>query len=599
MSASELVHLELLTEVDGLLKRLTHWAGEDSPWEPVQHCRALIQRLLTRLEPLRVRLEAPLVVATFGGTGTGKSSLVNALIGEELTPAGRQRPTTTEPVLLVHPETRLESYGLPVDELRIVRCDVPFLREVILLDCPDPDTSDTETPQSNLARLHRLLPFCDVLLYVTTQQKYRSARVGDELAEAAAGCRLVFVQTHADRDSDIRDDWRTQLAPAYRVAEMFFVDSRQALAEQHQGLRPTGDFGRLLDVLARELSSSQRVSVRRANLLGLVDAALRHCREKLSSQEPAVDRLANELTRQRDRLVASMAQQLHTELETSQGLWERRLLDKLLTRWSLSPFSLLLRIYHQPAAWLSSLALLRARSSAQMALLGLWQGAQWVQRTADSLSGTTSGIKGLGWGDTEFREAQLIIDGYARDAGLEPEFRARLAQESATEASRQVEDDFLQAISLRIDRCLESAADRHSRRGVRIWYETFWALLPAFLLGMIAKNFFYDALVLGRDYLDLRFYLPAILFTLLWSGLFLMAFTGRLRRGLRRDVAAVTADLAGSRAGGRLFPRLETACQTFRRDTEVLEGLAASVETIRARHSQWGALGGRKVASGG
>lgn len=596
MSASELVHLELLTEVDGLLKRLTHWAGEASPWEPVQHCRALVQRLLTRIEPLRIRLEAPLVVATFGGTGTGKSSLVNALIGEERTPAGRQRPTTTEPVLLVHPETRLETYGLPVDELRVVRCDVPFLREVILLDCPDPDTSDTETPQSNLARLHRLLPFCDVLLYVTTQQKYRSARVGDELAEAAAGCRLVFVQTHADRDSDIRDDWRTQLAPAYRVAEMFFVDSRQALAEQQHGMRPTGDFGRLMNVLAQELSSSQRVSIRRANLLGLVDAALKHCREKLAGQGAAVERLAGELARQREKLIGTMAKQLRAELETSQGLWERRLLDKLLSRWSLSPFSLLLRVYHQPAAWLSSLALLRARSSAQMALLGLWQGAQWVQRQADSFAGTTSSLKGLGWGETEFREAQLIVDGFARDAGLEPEFRTRLARESAAEASHQVEEDFLRQVSERIDQCLEAAAERHSRWGVRTWYELLWSVLPLFLLGMVAKNFFYDALILGRDYLDLRFYLPAILFTLLWSGLFLMAFTGRLRRGLRRNIATITTDLAGSRAGSRLFPTLETACRDFQRDDEILEGLAANVESIRARHSQWGALGGKRFA---
>ena len=101
MSASELQQLEQLAEVDELVERLSRWAEPESSWEPMNRCRALINRLLTRVEHLRIRLEAPLVVATFGGTGTGKSTLVNALVGMECTEIGRQRPTTTKPVLIV------------------------------------------------------------------------------------------------------------------------------------------------------------------------------------------------------------------------------------------------------------------------------------------------------------------------------------------------------------------------------------------------------------------------------------------------------------------------------------------------------------------
>ena len=53
-----------------------------------------------------------------------------------------------------------------------------------------------------------------MLLVTATQQKYRSARVADELAAAARGTRLVFVQTHADTDDDIREDWRAVLRKA-------------------------------------------------------------------------------------------------------------------------------------------------------------------------------------------------------------------------------------------------------------------------------------------------------------------------------------------------------------------------------------------------
>jgi len=48
--------------------------------------------VVARATAIRVRLEAPLVVATLGGTGTGKSTTVNALAGDDLTEAGRRRP---------------------------------------------------------------------------------------------------------------------------------------------------------------------------------------------------------------------------------------------------------------------------------------------------------------------------------------------------------------------------------------------------------------------------------------------------------------------------------------------------------------------------
>ena len=49
-----------------------------------------------------------------------------------------------------------------------------------------PGTSaGAERQDSNLARLRAILPKCDVLLITATQQKYRSARVADELAASA------------------------------------------------------------------------------------------------------------------------------------------------------------------------------------------------------------------------------------------------------------------------------------------------------------------------------------------------------------------------------------------------------------------------------
>ncbi|HID22808.1 MAG TPA: hypothetical protein EYP14_10465, partial [Planctomycetaceae bacterium] len=109
MTRSELEHIALLTELDTLTSRLTEWAKEPSAWTPIRRCQTLMERVLQRVETVRVRWAAPLIVATFGGTGTGKSALINALLGRECTPTGRQRPTTRQPILIVHTETDLDS----------------------------------------------------------------------------------------------------------------------------------------------------------------------------------------------------------------------------------------------------------------------------------------------------------------------------------------------------------------------------------------------------------------------------------------------------------------------------------------------------------
>src|SRR3990172_3233593 len=266
MTSPELTHLELLAEMDSLADALDRWAGDPPDWPAVRTCRALVRRLSERAGSMRVRAEAPLIVATLGGTGTGKSALVNALVGENITETGRSRPTTRHPRLICRPDLTPEMLGIDPGSVEVVARDLPALADLALVDCPDPDTTEmAEAPGTNLARLRRLLPHCDVLLITTTQQKYRSARVADELAHAASGARLVFVQTHADVDQDIRDDWRGVLDDQYTTGHLFLVDSLAALADAQNGLAPRGEFAGLVDLLTRQLAGTAAVRIRRAN----------------------------------------------------------------------------------------------------------------------------------------------------------------------------------------------------------------------------------------------------------------------------------------------------------------------------------------------
>ncbi len=341
MTEQDFQHLKLLAEVESLLADLRHWADEAPDWKPAQPCQILVRRLLSRTDALRVRLDAPLIVATLGGTGTGKSTLVNALLGSDISTTGRQRPTTRQPVMICRSGLEPDALGIDPDLVEVVHADLPALRELVLIDCPDPDTTEGEEgEQSNLARLRSILPHCDVLLVTSTQQKYRSARVADELATAAVGARLVFVQTHADVNEDVREDWRTQLASQYATGEMYFIDSLQALDDVQNGRELQGDFGRLSALLTRELAGAASHRIRRANLLDLVSATLAACNERLDEALPAVESLADAVAEHRAQLSDRLAAQMQGELLTSRRHWENRL------RWAgwprgrvFSPFS--------------------------------------------------------------------------------------------------------------------------------------------------------------------------------------------------------------------------------------------------------------------
>ena len=597
MSApQELQQIELLARVDELVGRVRGWCDAAGDWESFATSKAMLQRVLQRVETLRIRMEAPLVVATFGGTGSGKSSLVNALVGEECTAPGRERPTTRTPILIAHPRTELELLGLPVDEVQVVRRDADLLRDVILIDCPDPDTSETADAGTNLARLRSLLPHCDVLIYVSTQQKYRSARVVDELREAATGCRLVFVQTHADRDSDIRNDWERVLRDKYEVPELFFVDSPRALREQQAGQRPTGEMGRLIEFLMTQLSTGERVRIRRANVLDLLQGALHRCRQIVDQKLPAVKQLESALDEQRNSLSRKMSQRLQSELLTGRNLWERRLLSAVTDSWGFSPFSSVLRLYNGLGGLIASMSLYRARNTAQLAIIGAVQGSRWLKGRAEEKTAeeTLERASLLGLDDALLRESELVIEGHVYSAGFPREMLKERSLGDLRRQANRVEGEFLGDARARIDGVIQELGTKNSRWWIRGWYELLFVGYIAFVLYRAGRNFFYESFVNDVDLLSTDFYIPAAVFFLLWSALLVMAFARRLRRGLNRHVQGLAEELVALRLSDGLFPELESACCRVHLRAEELSALATQVDELSRDFAVAPGLGGTR-----
>lgn len=110
------------------------------------------------------------VVGVFGATGSGKSSLVNALVGAEVARTHVRRPTTSEALSISWSDGASELLDWLQVRERVVR-DAPLdprASTLLLLDLPDFDSIDS----GNREVAERLARQVDALVWVVDPQKY-------------------------------------------------------------------------------------------------------------------------------------------------------------------------------------------------------------------------------------------------------------------------------------------------------------------------------------------------------------------------------------------------------------------------------------------
>lgn len=167
----------------------------------VAEARAERVKLLSQIDDyLLPRLRqsgAPILVALVGSTGAGKSTLMNSLVGKQVSATGIRRPTTNSPVLACHPDDmrwfaenvflptlpRVRQQGLAMpgrDGLLVLAASEGMPKGVALLDTPDIDS----VVQAHRDFAHQFLDASDLWLFVTTARRYADAAVWEMLKDA-------------------------------------------------------------------------------------------------------------------------------------------------------------------------------------------------------------------------------------------------------------------------------------------------------------------------------------------------------------------------------------------------------------------------------
>ncbi|GGO00239.1 hypothetical protein GCM10010116_00310 [Microbispora rosea subsp. aerata] len=240
------------------------------------------------------------VVALAGGTGSGKSSLFNAVSGLELSPIGVRRPTTARTHACVW---GIDGAGPLLDWLKIqwrhrfARASAldkgeSQLHGLILLDLPDHDSIRALTDHE----AHRLIQVADLIVWVLDPQKYADASVHRRYVTELAGhdAVTVFVLNQCDRltpeeqaecVADLEDLLRREGVANPRVVATSAttgkgVDSLKAVLAESVAARRAAyqrleaDLDRLVRRLVKDTPELLRVepAVDGARRAGLVDA---------------------------------------------------------------------------------------------------------------------------------------------------------------------------------------------------------------------------------------------------------------------------------------------------------------------------------------
>jgi energy-coupling factor transporter ATP-binding protein EcfA2 len=282
---------------------------------------SLLGQLDDYVIPRLGQLDAPLLVVVGGSTGAGKSTLVNTLVGSEVSRSGVLRPTTRGPVLACAPAdvpwfaddrvlpglARTSGDAGDARSLRITPAE-SIAPGLALLDAPDIDS----VVAANRELATSLLAAADLWLFVTTAARYADAVPWDLLhtaAERSTALAVVLNRIPPGATAEIAPDLAGMLARNGLAGTPLLTVPETDLQSGMLPVDAVAPVRQWLDGLAADAEA--RAAVVRGTLRGTLNSLsprVMLVAEAADEQGAALDRLRGEVTAAYDQALDSVAQ---------------------------------------------------------------------------------------------------------------------------------------------------------------------------------------------------------------------------------------------------------------------------------------------------
>jgi len=228
-------------------------------------------------QKLRSMRESFLTIGLLGGTGVGKSTVMNALAGSEIASASHRRPHTDRVLIYSHEETSPLVPRLPGEDLpwTLVTHRSDALRQVLLCDLPDFDSLLGEHRE----RVIQFLEHLDLLVWITSPEKYGDGRFYEFLAQVPkAKQNFLFVVNKTDllfQDESLEQGYQqlTRVAKTFEEhlnkqsldqPRLYILSAREAIL--FDPLSPWNQFPSFRQEVFHHRDTKQVMAIKAANL---------------------------------------------------------------------------------------------------------------------------------------------------------------------------------------------------------------------------------------------------------------------------------------------------------------------------------------------